>query len=227
MMQIPDVKKGEAPKADQQNLLIEKVNGLLDQKHSDTVTSIALFKLTGAPVVPSGSGASYSSEPTIYATAKRMWYKLNSTADSYMSYQVESGDAEPKIWFPAATADSNGWGESCGVGNGQLVWATFNRQSERWEAIETVRAPLLAWATTSADVLSTASTFTVTSIVPMDGSTWTGDDPLTVSNNPDAFSLDSGTTGKIMYCKDPTGDDWSWHPLDFACCSDCECECST
>jgi hypothetical protein len=76
-------------------------------------------------------------------------------------------------------------------------------------------ASRVCWATTEAAVATTDSTFTVTDIVPFDGSTWSGDDPLTVSNDPDAYKIDSGAKGKIISCVDPDTKVEEWHPLDF------------
>lgn len=79
-----------------------------------------------------------------------------------------------------------------------------------------------AWATVMSgsgysDVATTDSTFYVTDVVPFDGRPFLGDDPLEVSNDPDEFAITAGTTGKIVFCKDPAGATWSWHPLDFPC----------
>jgi hypothetical protein len=223
---IPYVKTGEPLKADAQNELLKAVNQLLwdAERRRDTITAIALFELTADPVIPTGSGSTMSSEPTIYATAKRVWWKLNSGSDAYNSYKTQSGDQEPKVWFPSAIRDSNGWGKYCGHGSGDLVWAHFSRQSDRWEVIEPKPSVVFAWATTTAAVSSADSTFTVDATVPFDGSTWSGDNPLTVSNSPDGFAIDADITGKIVYCKNPTGTEWAWHPFDFACPANCECD---
>jgi hypothetical protein len=74
----------------------------------------------------------------------------------------------------------------------------------------------VVWAKTTVAVATTDADFTVTDIVPFDGSTWTEDDPLTVKNDIDKYRIGNGVTGKIVYCKDPTGDESSWRPLDFA-----------
>lgn len=90
-----------------------------------------------------------------------------------------------------------------------IMGASNRRPPERY-------IPRLAWATTSAAVATTDSTFTVTDIVNFDGSAWQDADPLTVKNDPDEFEIASATRGKIIYCFDDDGV-WAWHPLDFPC----------
>jgi hypothetical protein len=91
---------------------------------------------------------------------------------------------------------------------------------------------MFAWATTTAAVAPGDATFTVTDIVPMDGSTWKGEDPLYVDN--DSYRIGNGTRGKIVYCADGStsgghnydGSEnaacgWNWHPIDYRpTCSD-------
>jgi hypothetical protein len=80
---------------------------------------------------------------------------------------------------------------------------------------------IIAWATTTAAVAKTDATFDVKLVVPFDGSTWIGDgaggnEPyLTVSNDPDVGTADSGARGKII----STVEDGVvvWHYLDFPC----------
>ena len=143
------------------------------------------------------------------------WYVSRNDGDGEYSQDISTFKVRDTLENSGAVAGDIVLCRPIGSENGTVLEIVLPRSE-----------PRLAWATTSGDVLSTASEFTVTPIVPMDGTTWNGDDPLTVKNSPDAFSLDSGTTGKIIYCKDPTGDGWSWHPFDFSCCSDCECECN-
>jgi hypothetical protein len=84
----------------------------------------------------------------------------------------------------------------------------------------------LAWGTTTAAVAPGDATFTVSSPIPMDGSTWPGSGNLTVVN--DGYRIGSGVKGKIVYCADgsSTGGHnydgtenadcgWNWHPIDF------------
>ena len=82
-----------------------------------------------------------------------------------------------------------------------------------------------AWATTTTVVATTDSTFIVDNVVPCDGSTWTGDDPLTVQNGTLKYAIDDETTGLIHHMAKPDGSgDYDWFPSDFPCPSDCECE---
>lgn len=83
--------------------------------------------------------------------------------------------------------------------------------------MHSVNPVMIAWATTSAAVAVADSTFTVTSVTPFDGTTWTGEDPLTVTN--DGYEIDSGAKGKIISCVNSSGA-IKWHPLDFPCTSE-------
>lgn len=87
------------------------------------------------------------------------------------------------------------------------------------------QSPRFAWATTTTVVATTTASFAVDNIVPCDGSTWTGDDPLTIQNGTLKYAIDDEITGLIHYMAKPDGSgDYDWYPSDFPCPSDCECE---
>lgn len=91
----------------------------------------------------------------------------------------------------------------------------FRAASGEWIAQPPV-VTQFAWATTTIAVNPDDTEFEVDDIQPFDGSTWEGDSPLTVSNDPDSFSIDVGVRGKIMSLVTPEGV-IEWHPLDFPC----------
>jgi len=84
-----------------------------------------------------------------------------------------------------------------------------------------------AWATTTAAVAPTATTFEVSDVQPADGSTWPGTGNLTVEN--DEYRIASGKRVKLWYSKGGGGtarnwdgtttnapDGWNFHPCDAA-----------
>jgi hypothetical protein len=75
---------------------------------------------------------------------------------------------------------------------------------------------VFAWAKTIGAVKPEDKTFAVTDITTFDGSSWTGDSPLIVSNDPDAYQIDAGVIGKIMSLVNSEGE-IEWHPFDFPC----------
>jgi hypothetical protein len=229
-MQLSIVKKGDPLSADEQNKLIQKVNELLERQNHFNEMYIHLFELTGDPVIPSGSGTPITTEPTIYAKAKKVYcHKFSASAgNTQRTYKTQPGETvEVDLWFPIAVRDSNGYGQYCGYAEGDLVLGRWNRQSGRWEAMIEKPSLRLAWATTTAAVAPGDSTFTVTDIVPCDGSSWNGDDPLTVQNTPLKYSLDDAHQILIRYIAKHDGSgDWAWYPADASCCAACECDCT-
>jgi hypothetical protein len=106
------------------------------------------------------------------------------------------------------------WRENEGSGKDTICWAIVRMGT-------TCMHPMIAWATTTAAVATTDTTFTVKLVVPFDGSTWSGDGAgsgapyLTVSNDPDDYEIGSGARGKIISAI--SAGVVTWHPLDFPC----------
>jgi len=164
--------------------------------------------------------------PGVYTCAVRYYNGVGAADNEGVWTTMVNADDDPKTWLLDGSDVGVLLNPRTGAEDGQIISAWWNPQ--RGAFIPIVAAVVrFAWATTAVAVDMGDATFTVDAIVPMDGSTWGGDDPLTVKNSPDRFSINENVTGKIIYCKDPTGDDWSWRPYDFSCCSDCECECSS
>lgn len=107
----------------------------------------------------------------------------------------------------ATKGGSPGLWECLGISNESL-----RTMRARWIG----RGVRMAWATTTVAVASGDADFTVTDIVPFDGSVWTGDDPLTVGNDPDGYSIPNNTRGKILSLINSSGE-VEWHPFDYKC----------
>ena len=74
--------------------------------------------------------------------------------------------------------------------------------------------PRFAWATTTGEWNSSTLSWNVTTVEPFDGSTFDGDDPLSVAN-PQGLVAESGQVGIIAYTTDPTSGEGAWEVVYF------------
>lgn len=99
-----------------------------------------------------------------------------------------------------------------------------DKVSAWWHPVRAAFIPIVssgtrfAFATTTAAVAKTDTSFTVSNLWNVDGSPWTGDDPLTVTNNSwNAYRIANGARGLIMqYFASNLGElQERWCPLSF------------
>jgi len=156
-MTIPHVSRGERPKADSQNLLIDQSNeaarlaGLTGREFAeDRSGRLQLFQLATDLVYPTipVDPTVFTVEPTPYTEEAQLVYcyqadaaDLDGSGNKIRSYDVDpdTPDADSKVytlWHPTVFRDANGWA----IGQptffiGDQVLARWNRQSTRWEIV--------------------------------------------------------------------------------------------
>lgn len=143
-MTIDRVKRGDPPRAAEQNELIDEHNRMLTdgEPPGPQAVYIALFELTSDFNYPDTGTASTSvidTEPTPWATAKQLWCNQFSTGDvdgsgnAMRSYKGKVSSPEEKIWDVSAKPNADGYVEDQNPGaSGDRVLGWFDRQAGRW-----------------------------------------------------------------------------------------------
>lgn len=217
---------GDRPSADWAN----SVKNVASHDHSGALSSDGENHIFPAAYEPEVSLYELTADPELdteaqeyKATAKIcvMGFTSGAPGSGYVRYSVPATAKDETVWF--ITGQRDGSGNPTTAPNAKDKARVFVLSKDGiLVVVGGGSEPRFAWATTSAAVATTDATFTATDIVPCDGSTWSGDDPLTVNNDPAAassngFEFDISVVIKIMYCKNPTGTDWGWHAFDGPC----------
>ena len=151
--------------------------------------------------------------PGVYTCAVRYYNPIGAAVNEGAWTTMVDGSGDPITWLLDGSDIGVTLNPRSGSVDGQIISAWWNPQ--RGAFIPTVRSSVrLAWATTTGEWNSSTLSWNVTTVEPFDGSTFDGDDPLSVAN-PQGLVAESGQVGIIAYTTDPTSGEGAWEVVYF------------